>query len=124
MRNVPLELPSRTPMLAPLLLAGFTVVLAHAPPAPAEIYRCTDANGNVTYQQSKCPTSGKSSRVDTQETGRTFDSPAREADWAKAAQEKRVQPGMPRRWVRAALGTPSQMHLGADEGATETWEYD
>jgi len=111
-------------MLLSLFLAAFALAVAQKPAQPVEIFRCTDVNGSVTYQQEKCPAAGKSSRVDTQETGRSFDLPAREQAWAKAAQEHRVLTGMPRRWVREALGTPAQMHLGAEDGATETWEYD
>ena len=111
-------------MLLSLFLAAFALAVAQKPAQPVEIFRCTDVNGSVTYQQEKCPAAGKSSRVDTQENGRSFDLPAREQEWAKAAKEQRVLTGMPRRWVREALGTPAQMHLGAEDGASEAWDYD
>ena len=33
----------------PLLVTVFTGILLHTLPASAEVYRSTDANGNVTY---------------------------------------------------------------------------
>lgn len=39
----------------PLIVLLFLLAVVLAPVAHAEIYKCTDENGNVSYQQTPCP---------------------------------------------------------------------
>lgn len=102
-------------LLAPLL--------APAAPAAPEIFKCTDASGNVTYQNEPCPKNTKAGRVDIFENTWTADRLEKEAQWQRNAAEHRVVTGMPGRWVREALGEPTEVRDTATAGASEVWVY-
>lgn len=63
-----------------VLAAGLTLVtLAAVGGAQAQqAYRCTDAQGRVTYQQSPCPTTATERKVDTSPANPDYDPAQRE----------------------------------------------
>src|SRR5512144_37407 len=93
-----------------------------AAPACGQIFKCIDPSGHTTYQQTACPPSATGGRVEL-----TVDAGAGdpiEGGWEAAAREKNVSIGMPRRYVRIALGPPHDARPGrADEHASEVWSY-
>jgi hypothetical protein len=89
----------------------------------AEIFRCTDASGNVTYQNEPCPKDMKAGRVDIFDNSWTADRAEKEAEWRRNAAAHQVVTGMPLRWVREALGEPAQVRNTATAGAAEVWMY-
>jgi len=93
--------------------------------AGAQVYKCVDPSGHTTYQQTPCPPSAKGGRVELfVDNGASRESADDEAAWESAAREKNVMVGMPRRYVRVALGAPRNMRPGkADENAAEVWSY-
>ena len=107
----------------PIALA--TIGVALASPALAQVYKCVDASGATTYQQTPCPTSAKGQRLELSiDNGGTRDTPEVEAGWEAAAQQKNVSAGMPRRYVRLALGAPRDVRPGREsESASEVWSY-
>jgi Domain of unknown function (DUF4124) len=49
--------------------------------APAQkLFKCVDAKGKITYQESACPTDKEQKKVDTSHAGKT--------DWDRAANER------------------------------------
>jgi hypothetical protein len=92
-------------------------------PAAADIFKCTDRAGNVTYQNEKCPTGMKAGRVDIFDNGWTASRTEKEAEWQRNAANHRVLAGMPARWVREALGEPAEVRETTTGGATELWAY-
>lgn len=62
------------------LLAGFVLaaLVAIGPAQAQQAYRCTDANGRVTYQETPCPTSATERKVDTTPANTDFDPAQRE----------------------------------------------
>lgn len=89
----------------------------------AEIFRCTDASGNVTYQNEACPKNMKAGRVDIFDNSWTADRAEKEAEWHRNAGAHQVVTGMPLRWVREALGEPAEVRATATAGAAEVWMY-
>lgn len=98
-------------------------LLALAVSAAAEIFKCTDASGNVTYQNEPCPKNMKAGRVEIFDNTWTADRLEKDAQWRRNASEHRVVTGMPVRWVREALGEPAQIRDTATAGASEVWMY-
>ena len=94
-----------------------------AAPAAAQILKCTDGSGNVTYQNEPCPKNEKSGRVDIFDNSWTADRAEKEAEWRRNAALHRVVAGMPLRWVRDALGEPTEVRDTATAGAAEVWLY-
>src|SRR5215831_5392717 len=92
-------------------------------PATADIFKCTDSAGNVTYQNEKCPTGTKAGRVDIFDNNWTANRSEREAEWQRNAADHRVLAGMPAKWVREALGEPKEIRETTTGGATELWVY-
>jgi len=92
-------------------------------PAAADIFKCTDSAGNVTYQNEKCPTGTKAGRVDIFDNNWTATRTEKEAEWQRSAANHRVLAGMPARWVREALGEPAEVRETTTGGATELWAY-
>jgi hypothetical protein len=92
--------------------------------APAEVYRCTDAGGAVTYQQVPCAggQQGRTVQIDAdQGPGRAADP---QAAWSAAAAQHRAVRGMPKSWVVKALGTPTEKRPPRqDEVASEVWIF-
>jgi hypothetical protein len=93
--------------------------------APAQIFKCVDASGHTTYQQTPCPSSARGGRVELfLDNGTTRDSPENEAAWESAARERNVQVGMPPRYVRMARGAPRSSRPGkSEDGVSEVWSY-
>lgn len=94
-----------------------------AAPAAAQILKCTDDSGNVTYQNEPCPKNVKAGRVDIFDNSWTADRAEKEAEWRRNATLHRVVTGMPLRWVRDALGEPVEVRDTATAGAAEVWLY-
>jgi hypothetical protein len=94
-----------------------------AAPAAAQILKCTDDSGNVTYQNEPCPKNVKAGRVDIFDNSWTADRAEKEAEWRRNAALHRVATGMPLRWVRDALGEPAEIRDTVTAGAAEVWLY-
>ena len=101
-----------------LLLA--LMAIGSATLAPAQVVKCVDADGNVTYQDSPC-TSGQSGRsVELPKAETREDTSA----WEAAARDAKVVRGMPKRWVLRSRGAPAEIRPGnVREDATEVWRY-
>jgi len=101
------------------------LVLVSAGPATAQIFKCTDASGHTTYQQTACPPNATGGRIESDDdAGASRESDPIEAAWEAAAREKNVKVGMPRRYVRIALGPPREARPGrVNESASEVWSY-
>ena len=110
----------RPPLVAaPLLL----LVALVATPAGAQIVKCTDGSGNIVYQNSACPKNSKADHVDIFDNSWTADRVEKDAAWQRQASEHRIVAGMPARWVREALGEPSEVRKTATAGADAVWLY-
>jgi len=109
----------------PLRLLVIALLACAAPGALAQVFKCVDTLGRVTYQESPCPGTDAGRAVELfLDNGSARDSPDVEARWRAAALQHEVLPGMPRRWVVQALGMPAQMRAGApNEGVREVWTY-
>jgi hypothetical protein len=94
-----------------------------AAPAAAQILKCTDGAGNVTYQNEACPRNAKAGRVDIFDNSWTADRAEKDAEWRRNATQHRVVAGMPLKWVREALGEPAEVRDTATAGAAEVWLY-
>jgi hypothetical protein len=104
--------------------AGFAALGALvAAPAAAQILKCTDGSGNVTYQNEPCPKNVKAGHVDIFDNSWTADRAEKEAEWRRNAVLHRVVTGMPLRWVRDALGEPAEVRDTATAGAAAVWLY-
>jgi hypothetical protein len=117
--RVPALVRSRASRCRGLVLALWAAVL----PASADIYKCTDRAGNITYQNEKCPTGGKAERVDIFDNSWTADRAEKEAQWQRNAAERRVVTGMPANWVREGFGDPAEVKETTTGGASEQWTY-
>ncbi|TMG82070.1 MAG: DUF4124 domain-containing protein, partial [Betaproteobacteria bacterium] len=116
--------PGRALMSIPWNAAGFAALVALvAAPAAAQILKCTDGSGNVTYQNEPCPKNVKAGHVDIFDNSWTADRAEREAEWRRNASLHRVVTGMPLRWVRDALGEPAEVRDTATAGAAAVWLY-
>jgi hypothetical protein len=116
--------PGRALMPVLRAAAGVAALAAlGAAPAVAQILKCTDGSGNVTYQNEPCPKNLKAGRVDIFDNSWTADRAEKEAEWRRNAAQHRVVTGMPLRWVRDALGEPAEVRATATAGAAEVWLY-
>src|SRR5215470_14680388 len=109
------------PRCALLLLAAVPALLAST--VAAEIFKCTDQAGNVTYTNEKCPSGAKAGKVDIFDNNWTASRSEKDAEWQRNASQHRVLTGMPARWVREALGDPAETRETTTGGATELWVY-
>jgi len=109
------------PRCALLFLAAVPTLLAST--AAAEIFKCTDQAGNITYQNEKCPSGTKAGKVDIFDNNWTASRSEKDAEWQRNASQHRVLTGMPARWVREALGDPADTRETTTAGATELWVY-
>ena len=109
--------------LPPLALAA--LALLAAAPVRAQVYKCVDANGRVTYQQAPCPSSHRGGQLELfLDNGSGRDSPESETRWRQLAEQHEVVAGMPKRWVTQALGAPTEQRPGTTaEGATEVLTF-
>lgn len=94
-------------------------------PAYAEVYKCTDAAGKVTYQQEPCTGGAKGAPVELKtDNAQSQDPGDRDGRWRIAAEQGKVIPGMPKRWVQQALGQPREIRRGTTtENVPEVWVY-
>src|SRR5208283_964980 len=92
-------------------------------PAAAQIFKCTDTMGNVVYQNAQCPKNTKAGRVEIFDNSWTADRAEKDAAWQRQAAEHRIVAGMPVRWVREALGEPTEVRRTETAGADEVWLY-
>src|SRR5436309_393379 len=115
--------PARLFRYAACLIPFLVTPALAAAPAAAQILKCTDGSGNVTYQNEPCPKNEKSGRVDIFDNSWTADRAEKEAEWRRNAALHRVVAGMPLRWVRDALGEPTEVRDTATAGAAEVWLY-
>jgi hypothetical protein len=106
-------------------MLAVVVAVAAGAPVHAQVFKCVDAQGRTTYQQAPCGKDEKGSRVElVPDNGMAGDAPQLEAQWATAAKQGQVQPGMPRRFVQAAYGVPTETRAGSPaERASEVWIY-
>jgi hypothetical protein len=108
-----------------LLIATVTVLALPLAPADAQVFKCVDAAGNVTYQQEACAGGAKGAAVDLKtDNAQSQDPGDRDGRWRTAAQQGQVIQGMPKRWVQQALGQPREIRRGtAAENVPEVWVY-
>jgi len=110
-------------MVARYVAAAGLVVLAGT--SAAQVFKCVDAEGRTTYQQSPCAKGDKGARVElAPDNGRTQEPAALEAKWAVALKAGQVVAGMPKRLVRDAFGAPTEVRAGTTaERVSEIWIY-
>lgn len=102
------------------IVAAWLALAWSLPPAGASVVKCTDVDGNITYQDTPC---------ERGQAGRAVALPPAEARddasaWEAAAKDARVVKGMPKRWVLRARGSPAEIRpASAREGASEVWRY-
>ncbi len=93
-----------------------------APHAAAQVYKCADKAGRVTYQQQPCPEAQKGTRMDL--PGMAVPQDDAGTEWSAKASRREVGIGMPRAYVVQAYGTPQEMRPGKPpENAAEVWRY-
>jgi len=101
-------------------------VLALAVPAAvrAQVYKCVDGKGNVTYQQEPCAGGQQGRALEIKQAPAAPAAPDLTPQWAEAAAEGRVITGMPKRFVVQALGQPGERRPPrAGESGGEVWVY-
>lgn len=94
--------------------------------ALAQVFKCVDGAGRVTYQETPCSGGAQGGRVELSlDNGTPREAPEVEARWRDAAARREVAQGMPKRWVQQALGLPTGIRRGDPaDAATEIWSYD
>jgi hypothetical protein len=93
--------------------------------AHAEIYKCVDAAGRTTYQQTPCAgmVAQKALPIAT-DNGVVGETPEEAARWDSVAREQNLAVGMPKHYVERLLGKPSESRPGAaGDKAAEVWTY-
>jgi len=113
-----------TPLNLLAVLAA-TTLLGAAAPAAAQVFKCVDPSGKVTYQQAPCPPAHRGGPLELSlDNGSSRDAPEAEARWRSLAGQHDVATGMPKRWVQQSLGAPSEQRPGTTaEGATEVLTF-
>lgn len=99
---------------------AFSAIAAETTP---QIFKCTDASGNVTYQNEACPKNAKAGRIDIFDNRWSATKEEREAEWRRNASEHKLVAGMPARFVRDALGEPTEVRETQKAGAAQLWLY-
>jgi hypothetical protein len=99
------------------------VLATYAAGAGAQVYKCVDGRGQVTYQQEPCV--GGTSGGPVQLNDALKVRPAGdETLWSAAAREGKPLVGMPKPFVIAAVGEPREIRAPkSGEGGTEVWIY-
>jgi len=105
-------------------LVGIAAALGAAP-ALSQVFKCVDASGRVTYQQTPCPVAHRGGPLELfLENGSGRDAPDVEARWKALADQHDVAVGMPKRWVQVSLGAPAETRPGTPaDNAAEIWTY-
>lgn len=107
---------ARGPALAAMLLAASIG-------ANAQVYKCVDPAGNVTYQESPCGAGSTGGRIELSTPLAVLPS-GDESLWSAAARERKPLVGMPKPFVVAALGEPREIRAPrSGEGGAEVWVY-
>lgn len=114
------------PSLLPRCAVALVVALAPLA-ASAQVFKCVDRNGHVTYQQAPCA-AGQGGPIDLAEPlvvqQGSPSSEKAEAMWHTAAREGRAIAGMPKPFVTQALGAPAEIRAPrAGEVGSEVWVY-
>lgn len=111
-----------TPLATRRILAGIAAA-ALASPLAAEVYKCVDAQGHVTYQEEPCKGGQRGGAVDLKDA-LTIRPSAPEPGWSIPAREGRVLVGMPKPFVTEALGKPAEIRAPrSGESGNEVWVY-
>jgi hypothetical protein len=105
---------------APCFALALSATAAETAP---QIFKCTDASGAVTYQNEPCPKSAKAGRVEIFDNRWSATNEEREAEWRRSASQHQLVAGMPGRWVREALGEPTEVRDTPTAGAAQLWLY-
>jgi len=107
-----------------LAAAGFVLAFpAIAAETAPQIFKCTDASGNVTYQNEPCPKNAKAGRIEIFDNRWSATKEEREAEWRRNASQHQLVAGMPGRFVREALGEPTEVRDTQKAGAAQLWLY-
>ena len=114
---------ARIPLSPAAALFVLALPLAANAADNGQIFKCTDASGNVTYQNEPCPKASKSGRIELFDNRWSTTKEEREAEWRRNASDHRVVTGMPARWVREALGQPTEIRDTPTAGAAQLWLY-
>jgi hypothetical protein len=116
-------IPALLPKRAIVCVAAVTGALAA--PAIAQVYKCADRNGHVTYQQEPCAGGQRGGAVElTEPVTVRPGANASESPWSAAAREGRAVVGMPKTFVTEALGrAPEIRSPRAGETGSEVWVY-
>jgi len=119
-----MPMPDATTKLTCARCAACAIVVAtYAAGAGAQVYKCVDARGQVTYQQEACAGGASGGPVQLNDALKVRPA-GDEALWSAAAREGKPLVGMPKPFVIAASGQPREIRaprLG--EGGTEVWVY-
>src|SRR5215475_7680471 len=73
-----------------LVLASLVLCAPALAATTAEIYKCTDRSGDVTYQNEKCPAGSQAGRVDIFDNNWTASRAEKNAEWQRNAADRRV----------------------------------
>jgi hypothetical protein len=96
--------------------------------ADAQIFKCVDRSGHVTYQQAPCAGGQRGGEVELKEpvVGRPGQpsSERAEAAWHAAARDCRAVVGMPKPFVTQGMGAPAEIRAPrSGESGSEVWVY-
>ena len=112
----------RFPALATLAVAAALGCV----PALAQVFKCVDRGGHVTYQQSPCAGAqgGPIELVEPLQARPGASSEKSEQLWHAAARDGRAVVGMPKPFVTQGLGSPSEIRAPRNgETGSEVWVY-
>lgn len=118
------------PLSASLARTAITLAVVALTPmlASAQVYKCVDRTGHVTYQQSPCEGGQSGTQVDLSEPvlarPGALPSDKAEAIWQAAVRDRRAVVGMPKPFVTQGLGTPGEIRAPrSGEVGSEVWVY-
>ena len=119
-----MPMPDATTKLTCARRAACAIVVAtYAAGAGAQVYKCVDARGQVTYQQEACAGGASGGPVQLNDALKVRPA-GDEALWSAAAREGKPLVGMPKPFVIAASGQPREIRAPRPgEGGTEVWVY-
>jgi hypothetical protein len=119
-----MPMPDATTKLTCARRAACAIVVAtYAAGAGAQVYKCVDARGQVTYQQEACAGGASGGPVQLNDALKVRPA-GDEALWSAAAREGKPLVGMPKPFVIAASGQPREIRAPKPgEGGTEVWVY-
>lgn len=113
----------RTALTSTVISVAILELCAHVSPARAQIFKCVDTQGHVTYQETACSGGQKGGAVELKDPLTTQKS-VNESNWSVPARERRAIVGMPKTFVTEALGKPSEIRAARQgETGSEVWVY-